>query len=94
MDANVGINDKFKTRKPDSFVRDLSLGKCLFRDADIHHDVCLGLGHLTEINALDFKIQETFVDLSLFTLCAGDSDLLTCRQLISAVLSAHNASDA
>jgi hypothetical protein len=49
MKTNVGVNDKLLTGQPDTIVGNLTFGKGLFRNGQVHHDLGLGLRQVTEI---------------------------------------------
>ena len=94
MDADVGVDNELLAGQAHAIVGDLALGEGLLRNGQVHHDLGLGFGQITQIEPLHLEVQQPLVDEALFAFGRGNGDVLAALDHLGAVTGTDNAGDA
>ena len=94
MNADMGVDDELFAGQADTVIGYLRFLEGLFRNTHIHHDLGLGPWDSRVINSIDTKGESAFIDISRFTLGAGDGHLLSGLETFGAVFRADQAGNA
>ena len=93
MDADVVIDNEFKTSQTDTLVRDGLEVECKLRIAHVHHDLNGDLRQFALFHFFDFERDQAVVNIACIAFGAGDGNFLTVFEDFGSVAAADNSGD-
>ena len=91
MDADVVIDNEFKTSQTDTIVRDGLEVECELRIAHVHHDLNGDLRQFALFHFFDFERDQAVVNIACIAFGAGDGNFLTVFEDFGSVAAATTA---